>query len=146
MIKIRSLLLLSLALCLLFCTHLPLTPFSDDLCLLHRGSVHPEIGPRPGPHHTSSHPSRPLDTHSNFYHHPLGQGHHCISEHQAIVYLGVHNPCSRPILRCDVTSIHGQWRREGHYPLCQVPQSRRGRIVSEMLEIIMIYCLDYILI
>ena len=144
MIKIRSFLLLSLALCLLFCTNPLLTPFSDDICLLHRGSVHPERGPRSGPHRSRSHPSRPLNTRPN--HNPLGQGHHCFSEHQAIVYLGVHNPRSRPILRCDVTSIHGQRRRERHYPVCQVPQSRRCRIVSEMLEIIMIYCLDYILI
>ena len=143
MIKTRSLLLLSLALCLLFCTHLPLTPFSDNLCLLHRGSVHPEIGPRPGPR---CHPSRPRDHRPNHYHHPLGQGLRYLSEHQAIVYLGLHNPRSRPILRRDVAPVHGQRRREGHHPVCQIPQSRRGWIVSEMLLGMIYYCLDYILI
>ena len=146
MIKIRSLLLLSLALCLLFCTHLPLTPFSDDLCLLLRGSVHPEIGPRLGPHRAHRPPSRPRDPRPHHHHHPQWQGLRNLSEHQAIVYLGVHNPRSRPILRCDVTPVHGQRRREGHHTVCQVPQSRRGRIVSEMLLGMIYYCLDYILI
>ena len=147
MIKIRSLLLLSLALCLLFCTPSTLTPFSDNLRLLYRGSIHPSRGPRPGPHRALLCHHQPLYPCPNHYHdYPQGLGHTFLSEHQAIVYLGLHYPRSRPILRCDVTPVHGQRRREGHHPVCQVPQSRRCRIVIGILEINMILCLDYIII
>ena len=149
MIKISSLLLLSLALCLLFCTLIsPNAIFSDPFSLLHRGSgVHLERGARPRPHRPRIHAYRPRNPHPHRHHYPQGQGLCDLSEREAVVHLGVDNPRSRPILRCHVTTADGQRRREGHHTVCQVPQSRRGwRTVSGMLASVVIYCLDYILI